>query len=92
MVYRSKYQMKRATLAILKAIFVSSTALEAPESNKIKIESPKVTSSHFIVSKRYRKKANISKVSKKVKVGNYQEMAQSERNSHSTNREVGKKN
>ena len=80
--------MKRATLPI----FVTSTALEEPESNKIKIKSPKFTSLHFIVSKRYRKKANISKVSKKANVVNDLEMAQSERNSHSTNREVGKKN
>ena len=31
-----------------------------------------------------------SKQSKEVKVGNDQEIAQSERNSHSTNRELGK--
>ena len=40
--------------------------------------------------KKKRKKRKMENILKKLQVGNDQEMAQSERNSHSINREVGK--
>ena len=59
----------------------------------MKILSLKMSADEFskFSKKKKKKKKKMEKILKKVQVGNDQEMAQSERNSHSINRGVGKK-